>query len=172
MLDYWNFTLEPENATQIIFHRYGNRLNKCVVNTLLWIAYQRYGTLIPTWKCNRMPNKVWDGLTYPFPMFNGVVVEVCARISNFTPHYTWFLIHVSIKVNSNVGTSSILLFQEDVTARWLMPIIFLVLLYIWLCLFKSISIKFAFLVLGLPRDCSEITLLNRGNTSSTSTMDG
>ena len=33
-----------------------------------------------------MASRVWDEITYPFPNFNGVTVEVCEWISNFIPH--------------------------------------------------------------------------------------
>ena len=33
-----------------------------------------------------MPSKVWDEITYPFPNFNGCIVEVWEWISNVTPH--------------------------------------------------------------------------------------
>ena len=32
--------------------------------------------LIPAWISNRMPSKVWDETTYPFPNFNGSTIEV------------------------------------------------------------------------------------------------
>ena len=31
--------------------------------------------------------KWWGEITYPFPNFNGVAVEVWERINNFTPHF-------------------------------------------------------------------------------------
>ena len=34
-----------------------------------------------------MPNKVWYGITYPFPNFNGGAVDGWERISNFVPHF-------------------------------------------------------------------------------------
>ena len=36
---------------------------------------------------NHMPSKVWDGIIYPFPNFNGGTVEVWEWISNFIPHF-------------------------------------------------------------------------------------
>ena len=43
-------------------------------------------TLIPTWIGNHMSDIIWDGITYPFPNFNGCSVEVCWWISNFISH--------------------------------------------------------------------------------------
>ena len=34
-----------------------------------------------------MSPKVWDGIIYPFPNFNGTTVEVWEWISNFIPHF-------------------------------------------------------------------------------------
>ena len=48
--------------------------------------YQHGLTLIPTWISNHIPSKVWDGITYPFPNFNGATVEVWGWISNFIAH--------------------------------------------------------------------------------------
>ena len=31
--------------------------------------------LIPAWINNHMPNKLWDGIIYPFPNFNGYTVK-------------------------------------------------------------------------------------------------
>ena len=46
-----------------------------------------YGlTVIPARISNHMPNKVWDGIIYPFHNFNGCTVEVKEWISNFNPH--------------------------------------------------------------------------------------
>ena len=33
-----------------------------------------------------MASKVWDNTTYPFPNFNGVIVEVWELLSNFILH--------------------------------------------------------------------------------------
>ena len=38
--------------------------------------YQHGLTLIPAYLSNHMPNKVWGGITYPFPNFRGATVEV------------------------------------------------------------------------------------------------
>ena len=48
--------------------------------------YQHVLTLIPAWRSNHMPSKVWDEITYPFPNFNGVTIEVWELISNSIPH--------------------------------------------------------------------------------------
>ena len=44
------------------------------------------------WISNHMHFIMWDEITYPFPNFNGGTVEVWEWISDFIPHYTWFLI--------------------------------------------------------------------------------
>ena len=43
-------------------------------------------TLIPTWISNQMPNKVNDEITYIFPNFNCVTVEVWEWINDFISH--------------------------------------------------------------------------------------
>ena len=48
-------------------------------------------TLSPAWINNRIPSKVCDEITYPFPNLNGCIVEIWERKSNFTPH---FIVHV------------------------------------------------------------------------------
>ena len=43
-----------------------------------WGPFYQHGvTLIPVWTSNHTPNKVWDGITYPFLKPNG----------NFIPHF-------------------------------------------------------------------------------------
>ena len=45
-------------------------------------------TLIPAWIGNYIHYKMWCVITYPFPNFNGVTIEVCVRIiSNVIPHF-------------------------------------------------------------------------------------
>ena len=39
---------------------------------------------------------------YPFPIFNGVIVEAWGRISNFIPHFTW---HVTIYPRRDLSQS-------------------------------------------------------------------
>ena len=41
----------------------------------------------PSMNKYHMPGKVWDGITYPFPNFNGATVEVWEWINNFIPHF-------------------------------------------------------------------------------------
>ena len=43
-------------------------------------------TLIPAWISMFIHYKVWDGITYPCPNFNGATVEVWEWISNFISH--------------------------------------------------------------------------------------
>ena len=40
-----------------------------------------------TWISNYMSSKACDEITYPFPNFNGAIVEVWEWISNFTPQF-------------------------------------------------------------------------------------
>ena len=49
-------------------------------------------TLIPAWISNYIHYEVQDEITYPFPNFNGAVVEVWEWISNFIPHLTGLVI--------------------------------------------------------------------------------
>ena len=41
----------------------------------------------PAWISDHMPSKVRDGITYPFPNFNGCAIEVWEWIRNFTQHF-------------------------------------------------------------------------------------
>ena len=38
--------------------------------------YEHGLTLIQVWISNRMPSKMWDEITYPFPNFNITTIEV------------------------------------------------------------------------------------------------
>ena len=49
-------------------------------------------TLIPAWISNHMPSKVWEEIIYPFPNFNGCIVEVWEEISNFVTHFSGHMI--------------------------------------------------------------------------------
>ena len=44
-------------------------------------------TLIPAWISNHMPSKVYEEITYPFPNFNSVTIEVWQWIDNFITLY-------------------------------------------------------------------------------------
>ena len=44
--------------------------------------------IIPAWIRNCIHYKIWDEITYPFSHFNGCLVEVSERISNFAPYFT------------------------------------------------------------------------------------
>ena len=48
--------------------------------------------LIPAWISDSTHYKVWDEITYPFPNFNDVAVEVWEWISHFIPDFTEHLI--------------------------------------------------------------------------------
>ena len=50
-------------------------------------------TLISSRMSNYIHYKVWDEITYPFPNFNGAVIEVCSWLSNFIPHFTVHVIN-------------------------------------------------------------------------------
>ena len=67
-------------------------------------------TLIPAWISNYIHYKVWDEITYPFPNFNGVTVEVWEWISNFIPCFLsmWFLIHAGIILKGATGDVSMI----------------------------------------------------------------
>ena len=48
-----------------------------------------------------MHSKAWDGITYPFPNFNGAIVEVWEWISNLIPNFAMgVIINAGIKVNA------------------------------------------------------------------------
>ena len=50
--------------------------------------FYKYGlTSILTWISNRMPSKMWNEITYPFPNFNSMTVEVWEWVSNFNPQF-------------------------------------------------------------------------------------
>ena len=58
-----------------------------------WGHFYWHGlTLIPVWISSYINNKVWEELTYPYLNFNGATVEVLVWISNFTPHFTEYVI--------------------------------------------------------------------------------
>ena len=75
---YWT-VLHPENDTR------GRP------PLLTWINFN-LRALIPTWRSNDMPHKVWDEITYPFPNVNGTTVEFWVWIRNFIPHFTSHLV--------------------------------------------------------------------------------
>ena len=58
---------------------------------------------MPAWIINYIHYKVWDGITYPLPNFNGATVEVWEWISYFIPLSTvlgmWSFLHAGIEVN-------------------------------------------------------------------------
>ena len=58
-------------------------------------------SLIQAWISNHIYYKVWDEITYPFPNFNSVTIEVGngEEISSHTLLGVWLLIHAGIKVN-------------------------------------------------------------------------
>ena len=62
----------------------GDRLPYPVYKVILTIL----GPHLPTWISNYIHHKVWNEITYPFPNFNGCIVEVWEWISNFIPHLT------------------------------------------------------------------------------------
>ena len=57
-----------------------------------------YGLLL-TWLNDHIHYQVYDGITYPFQIFNVAVVEVLEWINNFILLGEWLLIQAGIKVN-------------------------------------------------------------------------
>ena len=44
-------------------------------NLPTWDVFYRHGlTLIQVWESNHLLSKLWDGITYPFPNFNGCLL--------------------------------------------------------------------------------------------------
>ena len=46
---------------------------------------------IPVWISNPIDRKMWNGITYPFPNFNGCTFEVWKWISNFIPYFAMLI---------------------------------------------------------------------------------
>ena len=65
------------------------KLRKCVSwQCVCNIDIHKHGfSLIPAWISNHIHYKVWDEITFLFPIFNGSTVEVWEWISNFIPHF-------------------------------------------------------------------------------------
>ena len=81
-----------------------------IIYFLMFLSWWHVVTLIQTWISNYNHYKLWDEISYPFPNFNGVTVEVWEWISNFididismTCNFIllgmWLLIHAGFKVN-------------------------------------------------------------------------
>ena len=47
--------------------------------------------VISTVISNYIHYKVWAEITYPFPNFNGCIVEVLKWVSKFNPHFTGYM---------------------------------------------------------------------------------
>ena len=60
---------------------------------------------IPAWKSNHIHDKVWSEITYPFPNFNGITVEIWEWISNFIPTLYWACDYLSILVDKLIHVS-------------------------------------------------------------------
>ena len=60
------------------------------------------GNHCKAWISNHMPSKVWDEITYPFPIFNSCTVEVWEWISNFIPHFIMDIIPIHAGVDCDV----------------------------------------------------------------------
>ena len=59
--------------------------NNLVAN--LWDPFYKHRlALTAAWISNHMLSKVWNGITYPFLIFNGYIVDVWEWIINFIPH--------------------------------------------------------------------------------------
>ena len=53
-----------------------------------WSLFYQHGlTLIPAWISNRMPSKLWEEITHPFPNFNVFTANVWEWIRNFILHF-------------------------------------------------------------------------------------
>ena len=70
-------------------------------------------TLIPACICNHIHYKVWDEITYPFPVQplkfrNGWV------ISSHTLHGMWLLIHAGIKVNNIYDDAEVSIMSAEI----------------------------------------------------------
>ena len=63
-----------------------------VVTTWPCAQWWVLGPFLPTWISNYAHHKVWDEITCLFPNFNGCIVEVWERPSNFIPHFTVYVI--------------------------------------------------------------------------------
>ena len=68
-------------------------------------AFRHQGTRLLTWinfNLTRISNYIhwnmWDEITYPFPNFNGVTVEVWEWISNVIPHFTRHVIFIHVEI--------------------------------------------------------------------------
>ena len=74
-----------------------------------WSVYEFSGgpfslTLIPVWLSNFIDCKMWHGVAYPFPNFNGGNVEVYEWTRNFIPHFTlWALIYAGLQFIRAMG---------------------------------------------------------------------
>ena len=86
--------------------------------TIIWLQLQGLllwtciNCVIPAWVSNHMPSEAWDEITYPFPNFNGVTVEVPEWISNFIPYFIMDVItnpcwgwSVSMLIKGDTGRS-------------------------------------------------------------------
>ena len=93
---------------------------------VLWGPFYWHGlTLIPAWISNHMPIKVWDEVTYPFPICPQLHVEVWEWVSDFIPYfikdviaYTCWdlkLIHVSKRAPSSDWVGSVELMDVGMT---------------------------------------------------------
>ena len=69
-------------------------LHNVIINPKIWInRWHRSAPkllllkwIIPAWISNHICHNVWDEITYPFPNFNSVAVEVWEWIGNFMSH--------------------------------------------------------------------------------------
>ena len=65
----------------------------CNISYKIWGPCYWHGlTWIPAWISNYIRYNVRDEITYPFPNFNGAVVEFYEWQSNFTSHFTGHMI--------------------------------------------------------------------------------
>ena len=81
-LMFWNWA-KPEKIKR--YQMFWCKASKYITSA----PFYKHGlTLIPTWISNRFHNKIRDEINYPFPNFNGWIIEMRKWISNFTTQYT------------------------------------------------------------------------------------
>ena len=66
------------------------------------IIYWYELTFILAWMSNHISSKVWDGITYPSPNFNGCAIEIWEWASNFTPILQWMETYMQGPLTRNV----------------------------------------------------------------------
>ena len=73
-------------------------INRVSLVTTIGTILLTWIDLSPAWISIYIHDKLWDGITYPFPNFNGATIEVWEWLSNFVPHFTWHFIAYPISM--------------------------------------------------------------------------